>query len=463
MKVLCDLNADINKQDIENNTSLHLAVQSNCNETIATLLTYNPNFVLKNKSDMTAIDLVANDKTMKLFEDYVTRSKTPVVSHSPKVSPRILMHKIKNSPIVATQELKDKRMSPQPLNPSKHYFTQPTSSGKGSTSSYNPTVGPEDFSAIRQLGKGSFGEVYLVKQTASQKYYAMKLLNKKQVFSQNLVKYALTEKNVMSVIRHPFIVSLRYAFQTSDKLFMVLEYCPGGDLGKILRNEKRFTESRARYYLCEVLLALEYLHKNDIIYRDLKPDNVVIDEEGHALLTDFGLSKEGVNNDDMAQSFCGSVAYLAPEMLARRGHNKTVDWYLLGVLLYEMVTGSPPYYDKSKEKLFQNIQTASLCLPSCLSKELKSLLSKLLVRNPLKRLGAENDAEDIKCHPFFNGINWDAIYKKKAPVPRPKIEKFNTEQEIKIGLLCNTNACSNKDRLDNWSFVDKQEGVKMYV
>jgi tRNA A-37 threonylcarbamoyl transferase component Bud32 len=407
VKILCDLKADINFQDIEGNTALHLAVQYNSYESIDTLLVYNPNFLLKNKENMTAVDKASTDRILKLFEDYVSRSKTPIMSHSPRVSPKVLMHNRKNSPIikVLNKESKEKKMSPSSKAISKHYVSSTSSNSTNSCSSNEKEkVGPETFSAIHQLGKGSFGEVYLVRHNTTKKFYAMKLLNKKQVYSQNLVKYALTERNVMSVIRHPFIVSLRYAFQTVDKLFMVLDYCPGGDLGKVLRYEKKFSETRARYYLSEVLLALEYLHKHDIIYRDLKPDNVVLDEEGHALLTDFGLSKEGVNDDDIAQSFCGSVAYLAPEMLARRGHNRTVDWYLLGVL--------PPYYDKCKEKLFQNIQTASLFLPNSLSKESKSLLSKLLVRNPCKRLGADKDAEEIKCHPFFNGINWDMIFKR---------------------------------------------------
>lgn len=178
------------------------------------------------------------------------------------------------------------------------------------------------------------------------------------------MKYAVAERNVLSITKHPFIVGLNYAFQTRDKLFLILDYCPGGDLGRVLVKEKRLNESRARIYLAEVLLALEDLHKRDIIFRDLKPDNVVLDNEGHALLTDFGLSKEGVLDNQGARSFCGSVAYLAPEMLKRTGHGKSVDWYLLGVLLYEMLVGIPPYYTNNREKLFQNIQRGPLLIPS---------------------------------------------------------------------------------------------------
>lgn len=136
---------------------------------------------------------------------------------------------------------------------------------------------------------------------------------------------------------------------------MILDYCPGGDLGKIIGRERRLSEDRARIYLAEIVLALEDLHNRDIIFRDLKPDNVVIDENGHALLTDFGLSKEGVLDNQAAKSFCGSIAYLAPEMLRRTGHGKSVDWYLCGVLLYEMLIGCPPYFNNNRDMLFQNI------------------------------------------------------------------------------------------------------------
>lgn len=202
---------------------------------------------------------------------------------------------------------------------------------------------------LKLLGSGSFGEVYLVREISTNELYAMKVLSKQRILGQNLVRYAKTERDVLSYTKHPFIVSLNYAFQTRTKLFLILDFCPGGDLGRILHREHRFTEQRARMYLCEVLLALEDLHKRDIIYRDLKPDNVVLDDEGHAQLTDFGLSKEGVfEGNKGAKSFCGSVAYLAPEMLRKAGHGKSVDWYLLGVLLYEMIVGQPPYFSDSK-------------------------------------------------------------------------------------------------------------------
>lgn len=201
-------------------------------------------------------------------------------------------------------------------------------------------VGPEDFMPLKMLGSGSFGEVYLVREIRSGDLFAMKVLTKAKIFGNNLVRYAKTERDVLSYTKHPFIVGLNYAFQTETKLFLILDFCPGGDLGRVLQREGRLTEERARKYLCEVLLAIEALHKRDIIFRDLKPDNVVIDTDGHACLTDFGLSKEGVFDPSRgAKSFCGSVAYLAPEMIRKAGHGKSVDWYLLGVILYEMIVG----------------------------------------------------------------------------------------------------------------------------
>lgn len=215
----------------------------------------------------------------------------------------------------------------------------------------------DDFVYHRLLGKGSFGEVFLVhrKGDETKKLLAMKVLSKDKVMTKNLKRYALTERNVMSVINHPFMVKLVYAFQSPSKLFLVMEYYPGGDLGKLVSRKRSIPEEEARKYICELVLAFEALHKNMIVFRDLKPDNVVLDSEGHCRLTDFGLSKEGIYNNTTG-SFCGSVAYLAPEILSKQGHSRTVDWYLLGLLLYELIVGLPPYYNSKKEVLFENIK-----------------------------------------------------------------------------------------------------------
>jgi len=175
----------------------------------------------------------------------------------------------------------------------------------GFTSQEEERIGPSSFICHALLGKGSFGEVYLVEKKETNTLYAMKVLSKDKIMLQNLVKYAMTERNVLSVTDHPFIVKLNFSFQSNEKLFLILEYAPGGDLAEHLTKERKFSEERAKIYLCEIILALEDLHKRDIIFRDLKPDNVVLDSQGHALLTDFGLSKEGVLDNKGAKSFCG--------------------------------------------------------------------------------------------------------------------------------------------------------------
>ena len=296
-------------------------------------------------------------------------------------------------------------------------------------------VGPENFRIGAKLGQGSFGQVYIVEKLNIKEdgtvlptgnLYAMKILNKKQIMGQNLVKYAKTERDVLTYTSHPFIVGLKYAFQTPEKLFLLLDYAAGGNMSRALHKDRRFPEDRAKLYLAEILLALEDLHKRDIIYRDLKPDNIVFDSAGHALVTDFGLSKEGVNQDNLAKSFCGSPAYLAPEMLKRTGHGKAIDWYLLGVLLYEMLVGIPPYYSNNKEQLYENIQRGPLKLPNFLSEEARNFLIALLNRSPSKRLGSgPGGAGDIKKHPFFKGINWKDVEERKLPVPAPHLKKLN--------------------------------------
>ncbi|MCQ2815936.1 MAG: protein kinase [archaeon] len=291
----------------------------------------------------------------------------------------------------------------------------------------NKKVNANSFLYLGLLGKGSFGEVYLVEKKDTKQKYALKVLDKDLITNQNITKYVMTERNVLSVSSHPFIVKLNYAFQTKYKLLLLLDYCPGGDLSKQIQAENRFKESKAKFYLCEIILALGDLHSKDIIFRDLKPDNVVLDEEGHAMLTDFGLSREGVNEARIAKSFCGSIAYLAPEMLWRTGHGKPVDWYLLGVLFYEMLVGIPPFFNKSKQKIFNNIKNADLQIPSFVSAKASKLLQDLLVKDPSKRLGAKNDVEEIKKHPYFSDVNWDDVYNRRLSPPSFKLSAGNVE------------------------------------
>lgn len=283
----------------------------------------------------------------------------------------------------------------------------------------NSTVGLNDFEILKVIGKGSFGKVFQVKKTGENEIYAMKVLNKSVIKKKNQIEHTKTERNILGKIDHPFIVGMRYAFQTRDKLYFVLDYCPGGELFYHLGKAKKFTEERSRFYAAEITLALEHLHKLGIVYRDLKPENVLLTEEGHVRLTDFGLSKEGISQADRgAQSFCGTPEYLAPEILNRTGHGQAVDWWSLGALLYEMLTGWPPFYSRDQERLFNKIKKSSVDIPPNMSPDTADILQKLLKKDPTKRLGGgPTDAEEVKKHPFFKSIDWTKLYQKALPVP----------------------------------------------
>mmetsp|Transcript_26895 Transcript_26895/g.39844 ORF Transcript_26895/g.39844 Transcript_26895/m.39844 type:complete len:570 (+) Transcript_26895:148-1857(+) len=285
------------------------------------------------------------------------------------------------------------------------------------------TINLEAFDIIRVVGKGSFGKVFLVREKETSTLYAMKVLKKDYIIRKNQVQHTKTERNVLGYVHHPFIVGLNMAFQTADKLFFVLDYCAGGELFFHLGRMGRFPESQARFYTAQITLAIEYVHGLDIIYRDLKPENVLLDHHGNVRLTDFGLSKEGVSDDSSgANSFCGTPEYIAPEVLLRQGHGRAVDWWSTGALLYEMLSGLPPFYSRSREVMFEKIMKAELNFPSFLSEAAKDLLRHLLVRDPKKRLGSgEADAGEIKAHGFFYGLDWDRLYSGNISPPwQPK-------------------------------------------
>ena len=320
-------------------------------------------------------------------------------------------------------------------------------------------ISTSSFVCLARLGKGSFGEVFLVEKIDTRERFAMKVLRKEKVLRQNLIKYVVTERNILSISNHPFIVKLFYSFQTSTKLFLILEYCLCGDLSVHLFFEKKFHEYRAKHYICQILLALEYLHKNDIIFRDLKPENVVLDEEGNAKLTDFGLSKEGVSGFAGAKSFCGSLAYLAPEMLKKEGHGKAVDWYLLGVLFYELLVGVTPFFAYNAQNLFYNIENCELRIPSFVSEDARNLLRGLLEKNPRKRLGGGyGDSEEIKAHPYFKETNWDDVYNKAIEAPQFRNYNKKTVRYFKSPKLFvnEDNVEKNNENLDSNINVKKE-------
>jgi len=279
-------------------------------------------------------------------------------------------------------------------------------------------VTPEDFEPLMVVGRGSFAKVMLVRKIDTNRLYAMKVIRKDSVIKHNAVKHTLSERNVLMRINNPFIVSLKYSFQTEDKLYMILDYIAGGELFYHLSDAERFVEQRARFYAAEIVVALGYIHKLNIVYRDLKPENLLLDMNGHICLTDFGLCKEGLGFGNVTHTFCGSPEYLAPEIFLGSGYDKTVDWWALGTLLYEMLSGLPPYFSEDIDEMNERILTEPLTFPKYFSDEARSLLKGLLDRNPKKRLGSgPTGVEDIKKHPFFRLIDWNKLENKEIEPP----------------------------------------------
>ncbi|KAM9808602.1 RAC-gamma serine/threonine-protein kinase isoform X2 [Syngnathus typhle] len=280
-----------------------------------------------------------------------------------------------------------------------------------------------DFDYLKLLGKGTFGKVILVREKASGKYYAMKILKKEVIIAKDEVAHTLTESRVLKNTRHPFLTSLKYSFQTKDRLCFVMEYVNGGELFFHLSRERVFSEERTRFYGAEIVSALDYLHSAKIVYRDLKLENLMLDKDGHIKITDFGLCKEGITDAATMKTFCGTPEYLAPEVLEDNDYGRAVDWWGLGVVTYEMMCGRLPFYNQDHEKLFELILMEDIKFPRTLSADAKSLLSGLLIKDPNKRLGGgPDDAKEIMRHSFFTGVDWQHVYDKKMVPPfKPQV------------------------------------------
>ncbi|XP_075542881.1 ribosomal protein S6 kinase beta-1-like isoform X1 [Dermacentor variabilis] len=283
-------------------------------------------------------------------------------------------------------------------------------------------TGPKDFELLKVLGKGGYGKVFQVRKLTGKdggRIFAMKVLKKATIVrNQKDTAHTKAERNILEVVKHPFIVDLIYAFQTGGKLYLILDYLSGGELFMHLEREGIFLEDTASFYLSEIVLALEHLHREGIIYRDLKPENVLLDAQGHVKLTDFGLCKESIQDGAMTHTFCGTIEYMAPEILTRTGHAKAVDWWSLGALMYDMLTGAPPYTAENRKKTIEKILRCRLNLPPYLTPDARDLLRKLLRRNVLQRLGSgPNDARDIKAHPFFRHVNWEDVLARRVEPP----------------------------------------------
>ena len=273
----------------------------------------------------------------------------------------------------------------------------------------------EDFKQLKILGQGSFGKVVLVKNENNNKLYAMKILDKKYIVKKNQVSHTQTERAMLEKLKHPFIVRLNYAFQDSKRLYFLTEFLQGGELFFHLRRNSGYKEKAVRFYMCQILLALEYMHNNNYIYRDLKPENILIDKEGNIKLTDFGLSKIMPPDETTTYTMCGTAEYLAPEILFGKGYDKTCDWFSFGVVLFEMFCGYHPFKSKG-QKIDPNIYLRKTYIPDKVGKTARDLIEKLFVSNPKKRLGYKS-SDEVKNHPFFKGIDFDKVLRKEYKPP----------------------------------------------
>ena len=275
-----------------------------------------------------------------------------------------------------------------------------------------------DFELMTTIGTGTFGRVYLsrVKPSAFAKtklspfsYYALKILQKENIVKLRQVEHVQNEKRVLQELQSPFIVNLLYQFQSSANLYMVMDYVPGGELFSHLRKMGKFTLGMTLFYASELTAAIGYMHRNGVIYRDLKPENLLLSGRGHLKLCDFGFAKY-VEDGDITFTLCGTAEYLAPEIIKGKGHGKAVDWYALGILIFEMLVGYPPFYDDHPFGIYEKILRAKLVFPSTINPAAKDLIKHLLQHDLSKRLGnLRNGTAGVKNHPFFHNIDWEMV------------------------------------------------------
>ncbi|XP_058652405.1 protein kinase C eta type isoform X2 [Onychostoma macrolepis] len=288
-------------------------------------------------------------------------------------------------------------------------------------------LGISNFKLLQVLGKGSFGKVMLVRLNGSDQVFAVKVLKKDIILQDDDVECTMTEKRVLSLAStHPYLTQLYCCFQTPERLFFVMEFVNGGDLMFHIQKSRKFEESRARFYTAEITSALIFLHSKGIIYRDLKLDNVLLDKDGHCKLADFGMCKEGIFEGVVTGTFCGTPDYIAPEILQEMLYGPSVDWWALGVLLYEMLSGHAPFEAENEDDLFESILAEEIIYASWLSTDAVEILKGFLTKNPSRRLGcvaAEGGETAVTSHPFFTGIDWNKLNQRELEPPfKPRIK-----------------------------------------
>ncbi|GAK66859.1 pkinase-domain-containing protein [Moesziomyces antarcticus] len=306
-------------------------------------------------------------------------------------------------------------------------------------------VGPNSFSKVKMLGKGDVGKVYLVREKKTDKLFAMKVLSKKEMIKRNKIKRVMAEQEILAASNHPFIVTLYHSFQSEDYLYLCMEYCMGGEFFRALQTRpgKCLPEEDAKFYAAEVIAALEYLHLMGFIYRDLKPENILLHQSGHVMLSDFDLSARATQRggapamirqatpgsaplvdtrsciaDLRTNSFVGTEEYIAPEVIKGCGHTSAVDWWTLGILIYEMIFATTPFKGSTRNETFSNVLRNEVQFPDStpISSFGKSLIRKLLIKDELKRMGSQSGASEVKQHKWFSNISWGLLRNSTPPI-----------------------------------------------
>ncbi|XP_026305366.1 cAMP-dependent protein kinase catalytic subunit PRKX [Piliocolobus tephrosceles] len=267
---------------------------------------------------------------------------------------------------------------------------------------------------------GTFGRVHLVKEKTAKHFFALKVMSIPDVIRLKQEQHVHNEKSVLKEVSHPFLIRLFWTWHDERFLYMLMEYVPGGELFSYLRNRGRFSSTTGLFYSAEIICAIEYLHSKEIVYRDLKPENILLDRDGHIKLTDFGFAKKLV---DRTWTLCGTPEYLAPEVIQSKGHGRAVDWWALGILIFEMLSGFPPFFDDNPFGIYQKILAGKIDFPRHLEFHVKDLIKKLLVVDRTRRLGnMKNGANDVKRHRWFHSVDWEAVPQRKLKPPIvPKI------------------------------------------
>lgn len=324
-----------------------------------------------------------------------------------------------------------------------------------------------DFDLLKVVGKGAFGKVMLVRKKAGKsqgEIFAMKVLKKSVIASLGQIEHTKSEREILFIIKHPYIVRLRFSFQNEDKLYLITDYYNGGSLYSHLKKSRYFHEERARFYGAELLSALDHLHEQNIIYRDLKLENILMDSMGHIALTDFGLSKQNIDSSGGATTFCGTAEYIAPELLNSQKYGKAVDWWSFGILLYEMICGRTPFFDKNRKLMFYKIINREPTFSSLFSEEAQVVIQSLLRKKEQERLGSgAQGAKAIMNSTFFARIDFKDLYAKKIPPPfvPDVVNEFDTayvpESMLKIDprdSVCNDPTDKNKiGKFDKFTYV----------